>query len=365
MKASYDYCILGAGLAGLSLAKSISERTHASILIIDPNGIAGGASGSPIGLVNPATGRYANQTWKAAESVKAIEKNLNDVARTTNKLFYKKSGVIRPALEEKIADRMQENLENSIWPKNWCKWLDRNQLNERFQGIGENHGGVWVEEGFTVSIPDYLTNLGKFLKQRGIEIIEHENYELTHNNESPWSITVSGIKKDILIDNLVITAGIKTLDFKLFEELPLIPVKGQVVVFSCEASFPYQAAVSALGYFASIDGQTFVAGSTYEHKFRHEMPDLYGLEYISKRLFKVMPFLDGKIKLENQWSGVRSSTPDRMPIVGNHPNKKNCFVFTGLGSKGLLYSGFLSNVIADHLTQNSKIPAEVSIDRFL
>tara|TARA_R110002124_G_scaffold46903_1_gene140201 strand:- start:344 stop:1462 length:1119 start_codon:yes stop_codon:yes gene_type:complete len=366
---NYAYCILGAGLAGLSLAKSLKKVSNCSILIIDPNGIAGGASGSPIGLVNPATGRYANQTWNAEVAVETVKSNLEEISASTTKKFFKKTGIIRPAMDQKIARRMQENLESTDWPKNWVRWLSVNELENKFPKLENTDGGLWVKEGFTVAIPNYLTALADFLKEKDVDIIEHKSFELNKPDSSPdefqnWSISFSDESTTIKAKNLIVTAGIKTKDFDFLKDLPLIPVKGQVSVYECEDEFPYDAAVSALGYFATLDGKTFVAGSTYEHKFEYEEPDDFGVEYISNRLLKVMPHLKGRIKLIDQWSGIRASTPDRMPIVGHHPDIRNCFVFAGLGSKGLLYSGFLSNIISLYFKNQGLIPDEVSIDRF-
>lgn len=365
MRKQYDYCILGAGLAGLSVAKSLIKHGDCSILIIDPKGIAGGASGSPIGLVNPATGRYATKSWKAEEAIHIIKRNFEEVELSTGKYFYKNSGVIRPAMEQKIASRMQENLINTDWPENWCYWLGKHEMSIKFPDLENTEGGLLVNSGMTVSIPDYLNALAEHLKEDDVDIIEYLDYDLEYNDQN-WRITFSDSLESIKADQLIVTAGIKSKEFDFLEDLPLIPVKGQVVTFKCEYQFPYDTAVSALGYFASMDGKTFVAGSTYEHKFQTEKPDDFGIEYISNRLFRVIPKLKGKVKLIDQWSGVRASTPDRMPIVGYHPNFENCIVFAGLGSKGLLYSAYIGEKIGLYLSKNNEVlPEEISINRFL
>ncbi len=363
MKEEYDFCILGAGLAGLSLAKSISDFKEADVLVLDPNGVAGGASGSPIGLVNPATGRYANQSWRAADSIHQTLKNLEDIASASNERFFKKSGVIRPALEDKIAERMKANLEESYWEPGWVEWLDEGEIESKYPGLNCVQGGVQVSCGVTVSIPEYLYSIKNHLTSKEhIEVIEGQAFDVKpHNND--WYITIKdGLKTRC--KKLIVTAGIRTTDYDFFEALPLIPVKGQVLLMECDDHFPYESAVSAGGYFASLDGKTFVAGSTYEHKFDHENPDEYGEEYILRRLFKVMPQLKGKVKIIDRWAGVRASTPDRLPVLDKHPEIGNCYVMAGLGSKGLLYSSLLGYELAAHLTKESDLPTELSIDRF-
>jgi glycine/D-amino acid oxidase-like deaminating enzyme len=57
------------------------------------------------------------------------------------------------------------------------------------------------------------------------------------------------------------------------------------------------------------------------------------------------------------------STPDKKPILGQHPELKKLHVFTGLGSKGLLYSKFLAEHYVEHLTEGTPLFQEINIDR--
>ncbi len=379
---NYDFCILGAGLAGLSVAKGISDLQKCKILVLDPAGIGKGASGSPIGLINPATGRYANKTWKAEEAVKQAKQNLKDVTGSSNRIFYSESGVIRPAMELKIAERMQANIQENHWPPGWCEWLSEKEIREQYPGLNCTIGGVKVNCGITVEMPGYLTLLCKYLLKKGVNIIHgipfnveyqtqpqppvfpnHESDDVSTIKKPYWIINLAN-GDSITADTLILTAGIKTKNFDFWKGLPLIPVKGQALVFECEDAFPFKSAVSALGYFASLDGKTLVAGSTYEHKFDHEEPDEFGEEYITKRLFKVMPELQGRVTLKARWAGVRASTPDRLPILDYHKERTNCLVLAGLGSKGLLYSSLLSKQIGQHFAFNKELPVELRLDRF-
>lgn len=358
----YDFCILGAGLAGLSVAKELSSIPDVNVIVIDPHGIGGGASGSPIGLANPATGRFATKSWRAEDSIEAIRSNLVDVSPYSSEKLFSRSGVIRPAMDSKIARRMQENIESNNWPEDWCEWLSEDEIKTRFPDLHSEYGGVWVSTGITIAIPKYLQALSGYLKENGVEILEKKKFELDCSFGS-WNFKLSN-GTQFKAEHLITTAGIKTKEFDFWKELPLHPVKGQVAIFECEDSFPYKAAVSALGYFASLDSKTFVAGSTYEHNFTHEEVDLQGKEFIEKRMLRVMPQLKGKYKLIDQWSGVRASTPDRMPIIGRHPSIENCSVFTGLGSKGLLYSSLLAKEISRFLIDHSALSSEISLERF-
>ncbi|WP_018126335.1 NAD(P)/FAD-dependent oxidoreductase [Balneola vulgaris] len=361
-----DYCILGAGLAGLSLAKNLSDLSQKSILILDPNDVAAGASGTPMGLINPATGRFAHKTWRAEEAVDLAVKNLEVAQSFSETSFFKKTGVIRPAMDQKIARRMQENFVKDGWPDNWCSWLNEAEIKDQFPDLSCTEGAVYVHEAYTVCIPDYLMSLKDYLTHRNLQFKLGTDYTLSvpTSKEGTWTITCSD-GSEIKASCVIVTAGIESTSLDVWNELPLHPVKGQVAELKCTSPFPYQSAVSALGYFASLDTNSMVAGSTYEHNFDHTETDEQGLAYILGRMKRVMPEYMDQIVLEKQWAGVRASTPDRMPIVGAHPKYRNLFVLTGLGSKGLLYSGLLGYDLARHIVSGAPLSEEVSVTRFL
>ena len=107
-----------------------------------------------------------------------------------------------------------------------------------------------------------------------------------------------------------------------------------------------------------------ILGSTYEHSFDNENPDEQGEKYIIERLSKVFPLFSDSITVLNNWAGVRASTPDRKPFLGSNSTIDNCFVFAGLGSKGLLYSSMGAKILVDHILDKIAIPAEISLNRF-
>jgi glycine/D-amino acid oxidase-like deaminating enzyme len=107
-----------------------------------------------------------------------------------------------------------------------------------------------------------------------------------------------------------------------------------------------------------------VQGSTYEHDFNHLSPDVEGEKYLRKRMRRTLPQLEKVVITIDQWAGARTSTPNKKPILGQHPENKNLYVFTGLGSKGLMYGRFLADHYVDHLLEGRKLYPEVDIKRF-
>ncbi len=357
----FDFCVLGAGLAGISLADKLSE-TGASVVVVDPNGVAGGASGTPLGLVNPATGRFATKTWKAEECYQSILETLEKVQKHSQKSFYKKTGVLRPALDTKIATRMKANFDSTDWPKDWCYWLDEKELQTLYPGINCVGGGVWLPIGLSVKLPQFLTAYSRLLESRNVEFITNQEFDLSQC-ENSWCLKFND--SNIEASTVITAAGIESNRISQWDFLTLHAVKGQIAILETQTPFPFNTSISALGYFSEYGEQSFAAGSTYEHKFEHPHTDSEGLDYILKKLALVMPTISETIIETTQWAGIRASTPDRMPILGPHPDFDNLFIFSGLGSKGLLFSSFLANSLTDLLLNSTPLPSEVDIKRFL
>jgi glycine/D-amino acid oxidase-like deaminating enzyme len=356
---SFDFCLFGAGLAGIHLALEL-VKTGARICIIDPNGIGSGASGAPVGLANPATGRYAKKSWKAEHCVTALKRNLDLIQGHTSIPFFRASGVLRPAIDHDIAIKMKQHYDSTLWPPGWVEWLDETAVKRLHPGIKCVHGGLWVKAGITVNMYEYVKAASSYLANKSVKFITHQEYTLSHN--SPWYISTTTTK--LTADNIVFTSGFWTKEVDFWKNLPMVPVKGQTLLMEAEQPLPFKHAVSALGYIGSISKNKYVLGSTYEHHFDHTETDQAAIDYLLKRSEEVIPGLNQQSKIIHQWASIRASTPNRIPILGEHPTHNKCYIFAGMGSKGLLYSAYLAEQMAGFLIHANLLPGEVRVERF-
>jgi len=356
-----DFCILGAGLAGLSLADALQEHNFATLLI-DKGPVASGASGTLGGLVNPATGRRATKTWKAEHCYEAISTNLKKVQTQTKQVFYQKNGLLRPALLKKMARKMKKRFNKTTWPDGWCQWKTEDEIKEIHPGIKCVDGGLWLPIGLSVDVGKYLQAYASFLEKQGLQVLTNHPPQNIHK-EKNWHIELE--EDTIEAKNLAFATGHNTADSPFWDWLPLHLIKGQVAKFKRpDRPLSFSHSISSLGYMALTgEPDMFIQGSTYEHDFDHLKPDSDGEEYLRKRMRRTLPQLEEKVVLVDQWAGIRTSTPNRKPILGKHPKYTNLHIFTGLGSKGLMYGKFLADHYADHLVKGTKLYPEVDIGR--
>lgn len=343
------------------MADALLEQDIETV-VIDKNDIADGASGTPGGLVNPATGRRATKAWKAEQCYEAISANLAKIQDQSRKTFHQNNGLLRPALLEKMAIKMKAQHEKTTWPDDWCQWKTEEEIKEMHPGITCIDGGLWLPIGLSVDVGTYLQAYARVLQDNGVKVWTGKQPAI-NQAKNDWHISFDDTT--IRAQHVLFAIGRATTKSSYWNWLPLHLIKGQVATFSNgNEPLSFSHSISSLGYIArNGSANTFVQGSTYEHDFKHLRPDKEGEQYLRKRMRRTLPQLEEKVTTVDQWAGVRTSTPNRKPILGRHPNHPSMHVFTGLGSKGLLYSKFLANHYVDYLTNGTDLFPDVNITR--
>ncbi len=358
----YNYVILGAGLAGLSLADALQEHTE-RILVLDTRGIGAGASGTPVGMINPATGRRGKKVWHVEKALPSIHQSLQSAASFADQPLYVRKGILRPARDQEMADEMHKRYRKSEWPPGWCYWLTEKEIQQFHPGIHCVSGGLWLPVGMAVRVPNYLQALArKFADQNG-EIRIRPSYTYHSYRDSYWQISTDRDEK-IKTRKLVFASGAGVLKETIWEWVPLNAVKGQVAQFKFEHPLPFGHSISSKGYLAHTDQHHLTVGSTYEHNYEDGQPNEKGLARLTDIMHSILPELSESGTLERQWAGFRVSSDDHKPVLGPHPTLKNIFLFTGLGSKGLLHGKYLGELLAKHLVKGGTLPEKVNISRF-
>ncbi len=302
--------IIGAGLAGLAVAWHLQDR-KAEVSLFGPLG--GGASGVSTGLLHPFPGKMALPSWKAKEGMQATFKLIDAAEKSLGKLVANRSGIFRFALQ-------------SIQREKFClrpEWREKSPI-----AAAENLPGLWISEGTTVYSRLYLEGLFQACLAKGV-----------HFNETK----IKSLKTLSQFDRVVLAAGHETLRFL---DLPLEPVKGQALL--CRYKEPLPLSLIGNGHITPTeDPQLCQVGSTYEHNFTDVLPHK---KVIPELLAKVTVFYPPAKDFEvvEVRAGIRLGKKGiSKPYVAQVDPRT--WVFTGLGSRGLLYHAFLGKSIASSL----------------
>lgn len=358
----YYAAVFGAGISGTAITNELVKREK-KVLLIDPH-VSENAPGAPAGLVNPATGRRAKLSWKSKACMSALRNLIDELIRFSGRDdLISDSGVIRPAINEKLAENFKESLEKYDWPDGWITWMKKDEIFELNPEIAPNYGGLFVNTGFTVFVDRYLNTYRKYLRKKGVDChYESADYQFK-GDENNFNIMFKN--EDVFkADHVIIAAGQQTLFFEDWNFLPLHRIKGQVVLFEADSDLNWEHATSAMGYSQRRGKRELMVGSTYKHKFENLETTEEAYQQIKEKLKKMLPDIADRVTKKDQLAGVRVTTPNKLPVIGRHPEINNLCIYTAMGSKGLLFSQYVGSLLADHLVNDEPIPEELDTSRF-
>jgi tRNA 5-methylaminomethyl-2-thiouridine biosynthesis bifunctional protein len=362
--------IIGGGVAGASLARS-AARAGLTPTIFDPNGLAGGASGNPAGLIMPRIDlgeSVAAEFFVAAylhtiRLLRELDATMSQFAGVSGgRAVFNACGALLGAADDEERARQQKILAASILPEGW--------IEQREQGLFFPQAGV-------VNPPEFVRALAG-----AAPVVNAKVARVVHGANGPSIDLADGTRSEF--DAVVIANGIDALSFLEARSLPLSPSLGQIDRFP---DAPPPAHAIAYGpYAAPAPRGGVVIGATYE-KAAPAITSRRATEENIAGVARFAPDLATRLKPEDAQSraALRCQTPDRLPVAGPLPELafyggayddlragKNrdyppgemipgVFILAGLGSRGLVTAPLAAAMIIAEMTgAPSPVPAEVA-----
>lgn len=336
--------IIGAGFSGLGLCYHLCKSGKVGeITLFDRAGIGGGASGIASGLLHPYPGEEAKRSWMAKEGMEETCALLEVSTESLGIEVAKQSGILRLALTDKQKEKFQKRVEIS----DDMEWWDEYQTKSFIPGGGYNPG-IFIRSGITVHSSLYLQGLWKACESLGAQFVKKELYSDEMEE----------------FDQIVIAAGSGIQKFTECASLPIAFTKGQVLVCSLPHHLrDIESSLIGKGYLALSDNKDICyLGSTYERNYLTTEPCLgTATELIFSQMSQFIPCYSS-FKVLGCLSDIRViNRKSYRPILGKLNTK--LWVMTAMGSRGLLYHGYLGKKLCDALLDDnpSLIPAEVRI----
>jgi len=163
--------------------------------------------------------------------------------------------------------------------------------------------------------------------------------------------TVKGVRTaqgDFTADAVVLAAGAWSgqLLATLGLELPVEPVKGQMILYRGEPAF-LSSMVLAKGRYAipRRDGHILI-GSTLEHAGFDKTPSDEALASLRASAEELIPALAG-MEPVNHWAGLRPGSPQGIPFIGEVPGHHGLWLNTGHYRNGLVLAPASCQLLAD------------------
>ena len=211
-------------------------------------------------------------------------------------------------------------------------------------------GGLKLENGCKViHVPSYLTGLYRVCESMSINTIQWKQMKVIADESANSSES---------FDTIIISAGAGIFIENLISGLPVTLVRGQSVELNIDKGqiiHPLEAVLC--GKYVSplaVDGKMLV-GATHEFKAKPLTRD-----EVAKDLFQrssdLAPHIWKSGSVDKTTSGWRvqseRGSSGRIPIIGRLADKHDKWIFTGLGSRGLIHHGIYGKVLAKAVLDN-------------
>jgi glycine/D-amino acid oxidase-like deaminating enzyme len=347
-----DICVVGAGLAGLTVARE-AARLGASVAVLEGRQVGWNASGHQLGTVLPGFGVPVGDLierigFESTRELWSLSKQGADYVRAAATLIPF-SAFSEGALEvsnvdvgDTLISRLQmlaEDFDTEV--EGWQ--VDR--VREQLKTQNYFHG-VYYPKAFQIDGRKYVHGLAVLARQAGVRIFE---------DTPAVSIDASGIRKRIVTPQARLRASHIVLAGNIHLGAPLrrlsetlLPVWRYAAVTTplggrLAEAITFQGSVTdtdSIDHFRIVEGDRLMWSSpetTWAAR-----PQRFGSS-IQRRISTIFPQL-GKVEITEVFSGAIGQTVHGMPQIGQL--RKGLWVASGFGRQGLNTTAMAGQLIA-------------------
>ena len=339
--------IIGQGIAGSCLGLELSERNK-DFLIID-NNYYRSSSLVAAGLYNPIIFRKPSKSYNADNLIPHLKSFYSKWEQNLNAKFHNQRNIIRAFSSTEEVNNWALKSSNS----EYSSFLKTDMLPENFNSnLYCEYGGGTVMEAGNVDVKEFLSNCKLHF---GNKNVQGEVDQINSTQEGYEVGTCNGIIK---CKRVIVANG--HLNHSTFDYLPLTYTKGDVLTIYAPEIEGTDVINKGL-FILPIDGGFHRAGSTYDWSDRSYEPSQEARIELEEKLKNT---LHCSFKIEDHQSGIRPTVGDRRPLLGEHPEQKDLFIFNGLGAKGVMLAPLYSEQLVNHIFEGTEIHPEVDIKRY-
>lgn len=343
-----DTLIIGQGIAGTILAEKLIREGESVQLIDHENPVA--ASQASSAVINPITGRRLVKTWLFDALDQSARKYYGHLEGILKEQLIIEQGILRVFQSATEENDFTGKLSEEAFIPHLEELTDRSVI-EQFNAP---QGAGWISTAYKIEAQKIVAFFREKWKSEGRLVLDSFNHDDLESTGDGYSM---GKQK---YQRLVFCEGYEMVYNPFFDYLPIVPNKGEALIIKCpdlksEKSIKKGITIVPLGE------DKFWVGSTKLVKFEEPEASREGKFFLEEKL---KALLKSDYEVVGQVSGIRPTSEDRRPLIGEHPNKKGLYCFNGFGSKGVSLLPYFADQFVNHLLRGEEIQREVNITRY-
>ncbi len=372
---NFDIVIVGAGIAGLSVAYWLEkENPSFKIAIVEKNRLGFGATGRNAGFITCGSVEHFNRLyeqhgndealkiWKfSEENLKLLKKEI--IQDKANEIDFVQNGTFSLASTEKEFEELTQvhSLMSSLGIQ--TEKVEASDITKRLQAT-KFVGGIKYVDDAEVHPLKLLKQVASRLKAQIFE--QHEVHNITTSGSA--RVVHTDLAK-FQTDMVVLTTNGYSPTLKPFFNDKIFPTRGQILVTEAIEKFMEAPCYCnfVLDYFRQLPtGELIIGGFRQLEKESevgysdHITPVIQNSleEFFRKHLPKF-----SNAKITHRWSGIMGFSADGQPLIGSLPDDPQVFFSGGFTAHGLGLAFHTGKALVD-LLFDREVPGFISARRF-
>ena len=362
-----DILIVGGGIIGLSLARSLRNRGVDKIMILEQNECGREASHAAAGMLAPqAEANCADDFFRFCEESRDLYPQFaKDLFSETDvDVELDRTGTLYLAFTEKDAKELESRY---AWQKNANLSVEKLSAKE----VLEIEPNVSSDVLFGLRFPlDWQVENRKIIEAL-IKLLPKQKGSVQKpvNSDGSFSGTarrlllegdrVMGVETDLGVLSapiVVIASGAWTSliedKFNLLSDIKIKPMRGQMLAFNDNYKLFRHVIYSPRGYLVPRKNNRILVGATVEDVGFDSRTTGAGAASLLDTAFEIAPEFKNS-SLKKTWAGLRPFAADGLPILGAFPEIENLFIATAHFRNGILLAPLTAKILAEKIVENS------------
>jgi len=344
----FDAVIVGGGVIGLSIARSLALRGVRKICVIERQECGTEASYAAAGMLAPQAeadspdeffqllcrSRDLYPDW--ALSLKA-ETGIDIELDLTGTLYLSFTDDERRELDHRFDWQLKAGLSAERLTIQEARSLEP-QISLSVTGALLFPRDVQVENR------RLLAALANSVQGLGVFVMNETNVE--EIAVSGGRVTGVRTSKDLVQSPTVIIAAGAWSDLNGAMKFPVEPVRGQMVCLSAKPQLTRHVVYSPRGYLVPRQDGRLIAGSTTERVGYLKLVTAGGVKSILVNASEISPAIE-RLPIVTSWAGLRPRAPDGLPLLGPCVEIEGLIYATGHYRNGILLAPLTGELIAE------------------
>lgn len=363
-----DVIVIGAGIVGTACADALA-RERLRVVMIEPGIVGGGATAAGMGHLlvldendaEFALTRYSLGLWNSFVSGMPPEVEYDPCGTLWVAAGDEEMAAVRRKHEYYRARQIRTEI------------LDAQQLSEAEPHLRRGlSGGLRVCGDALLYSPRAALWFAASARQRGAALLQGKR--------------VTAIQQDgVLLEDGSRISGAKIVcaaggwTTQLVPGLDIRPRKGHLVITDRYPGFVRHALIE-LGYLKSAHGSALesvafnaqprktgqvLIGSSRQFGVTDSGVDAHMIRRMLARAIEYMPSIAG-LSVLRSWTGFRAATPDKLPVIGAVPGRRNLYVAAGHEGIGITTSTGTAAILRDLILGRAPAidPKPYAVERF-